>query len=433
MTLDFYPEEIRGYWKQRDPDLWFKPTDQQDIPVIQRGVSGILQTLRPGKWFRQAKTAGKMKNERGILLLDTGAKVSIVDTAFARKVGCYIDTSQIQDCVGIGERVYRTEGRTRIKITVAGSLVYFFDIWVGDLAGQDAILGMDFMVPAGIRLDLAYGSISLPDEVQIQLRGRRQLCIDKARLVTVGEHIQIEIGQSVELQLYLRMSDHEKFWVTRGNRWVPTVITNVSDKAIILHEDVRVGVWLAGDHIPRMLGFVSVGSRRYMEWQNLALEATVERGSEQAGPMMESTEPMVDRPFYSAPRAILKRPEISQVQVKLVLTAKDQPPAELLPPDPTSNRTVKIEETSQDMDHVQVDQGTEGLDLVNGGLVEGDLSGQLPVSVQEASAGERDNPIQTPSVDPHPVAQDPTKQHGDRIDPFDQGSDPVFTTMKVTI
>ncbi|POM70366.1 Hypothetical protein PHPALM_13206 [Phytophthora palmivora] len=78
---------------------------------------------------------------------------------------------------------------------MAGSLVYFFDIWVGDLAGQDAILGMDFMVPAGIRLDLAYGSISLPDEVRIQLSGLRQLYGDKVRLGTVGEHIQIEIGQ----------------------------------------------------------------------------------------------------------------------------------------------------------------------------------------------------------------------------------------------
>ncbi|POM60944.1 Eukaryotic/viral aspartic protease, active site [Phytophthora palmivora] len=221
MMVDLHPGEIRGYWKQQDPDLWFKPTDQEDTPVIQKpsqikeirrsevmdllpGESrGYWKHYAPGKWFRQAKIAGKINNEKGILLLDTGAEVSIVDTAFARKVGCYIDTSQIQDCVWIGESVYRTKGRTRIKITMAGSLVYFFDIWVGDLAGQDAILGMDFMVPAGIRLDLAYGSISLPDEVRIQLSGRRQLYSDKARLVTVGEHIQIEIGQSVKLQLHL--------------------------------------------------------------------------------------------------------------------------------------------------------------------------------------------------------------------------------------
>ncbi|POM65686.1 Hypothetical protein PHPALM_18562 [Phytophthora palmivora] len=290
MMVDLHPEEIRGYWKQQDPDLWFKPTDQEDTPVTQKpsqikeirrsevmdllpGESrGYWKHYAPGKWFRQAKIAGKINNEKGILFLDTGAEVSIVDTAFARKVGCYIDTSQIQDCVGIGDSVYKTEGKTRIKITMAGSLVYFFDIWVGDLTGQDAILGMDFMVPAGIRLDLAYGSISLPDEVRIQLSGRRQLYSDKARLVTVGEHIQIEIGQSVELRLHLRTSDHEKFWVTRGDHWVPTVvkglekrrylqITNISDKTITLQKDVRIGIWLAGDHIPRMPGFVSIYQR----------------------------------------------------------------------------------------------------------------------------------------------------------------------------
>ncbi|POM62538.1 LOW QUALITY PROTEIN: hypothetical protein PHPALM_28301 [Phytophthora palmivora] len=36
MTVDLHPGEIRGYWKQQDPDLWFKPTDQEDIPLIQK-------------------------------------------------------------------------------------------------------------------------------------------------------------------------------------------------------------------------------------------------------------------------------------------------------------------------------------------------------------------------------------------------------------
>lgn len=58
-----------------------------------------------------------------------------------------------------------TQGRTRVKITLEGSLVYYFTAWVGKLAGQDAILGMDFMVPAGIRLDLSHATLTLPDEV----------------------------------------------------------------------------------------------------------------------------------------------------------------------------------------------------------------------------------------------------------------------------
>ncbi|OWY91665.1 Eukaryotic/viral aspartic protease [Phytophthora megakarya] len=72
-TMDLLPGESRGYWKHHSP----------------------------GKWFHQAKIAGKIHNEKAIILLDTGTEVSIVDTAFARKVGCYIDSSQIQDCVGI--------------------------------------------------------------------------------------------------------------------------------------------------------------------------------------------------------------------------------------------------------------------------------------------------------------------------------------------
>ncbi|OWZ18351.1 Eukaryotic/viral aspartic protease [Phytophthora megakarya] len=156
---------------------------------------GVTELLSPGKWFRQAKITGKIHNEKAILLLDTGAEVSIVDTAFARKVGCYIDSSQIQDCVGIGDNVCRTDGRTRIKVTLARLLVCFFGVWVGDLTVQQPILGMDFMVPAGIRLDLAHGSIRLPDEIRIQLSGRRQLYSDKAKVINVVQYLQIGAGE----------------------------------------------------------------------------------------------------------------------------------------------------------------------------------------------------------------------------------------------
>ena len=57
------------------------------------------------------------------MLFDSGAEVSIIDATFARRVGCTIDDSQRQECVGIGENTYMTEGRTKIKITLNGSLV----------------------------------------------------------------------------------------------------------------------------------------------------------------------------------------------------------------------------------------------------------------------------------------------------------------------
>ncbi|OWY95250.1 hypothetical protein PHMEG_00034793 [Phytophthora megakarya] len=213
MSVDLQPGELRGYWRQQDTDLWF--TDHEVTREIQR-PSKIAEYRRsttmdllpeesrrywkhhsPGKWFRQAKITGKIHNEKAILLLDTGAEVSIVDTAFARKVGCYIDSSQIQDCVGIGDNVYWTEGRIRSKVTR----------WI----------------TAGIRLDLAHGSISLLDEVRIQLSGRRQLYSDKAKIVNVGRYLRIQAGESVELPLRLKSSIHDKLWVTREDRWVPTI------------------------------------------------------------------------------------------------------------------------------------------------------------------------------------------------------------------
>ena len=159
MELDLAPGESRGYWKYHTP----------------------------GKWFKQAKAVGKINNERATMLFDSGAEVSIIDTAFARKVGCVIDESQTQECVGIGESAYMTEGRTKIKVTLDGSLVYYFDVWVGDQVGQDAILGMDFMVPAGIRLDLADEALCLPDEVKIHLAGRRTLYGSTMHAVTISD------------------------------------------------------------------------------------------------------------------------------------------------------------------------------------------------------------------------------------------------------
>ncbi|OWZ19693.1 LOW QUALITY PROTEIN: hypothetical protein PHMEG_0006022 [Phytophthora megakarya] len=296
----------------KDEDLWFKPADQEtttEITKPERGVSTIRIRADIGSLTGRiqriletscscgsvkTKIVGKIHNEKAILLLDTGAEVSIVDTAFACKVGCYIDSNQIQDCVGIGDNVYRTEGRTRIKVTLAGLLVYFFHIRVGDLAGHESILGMDFMVPVGIGLDLVHGSISLPDEREATVYG------DKARIMNLGQYLRIQPGESVELPLRLRASDHEKLWVIRGDHWVPTIghgpgkvrymrITNVGDQVLILHQDLRIGIWLAGDHVPRLPGFISVGSRSYIRWQNLALEATVDPRS--AGPDPDAEDP----------------------------------------------------------------------------------------------------------------------------------------------
>ena len=54
------------------------------------------------------------------MLLDSGAEISFVNTAFVRKVGCVIDVNQKQECVGKGKNVHN---QIHTKITLNGSIV----------------------------------------------------------------------------------------------------------------------------------------------------------------------------------------------------------------------------------------------------------------------------------------------------------------------
>ncbi|GMF48476.1 unnamed protein product [Phytophthora fragariaefolia] len=255
-------------------------------------------------------------------LKPTSAVASLrrIDELSRSDTGCHIDESQKQECIGIGESMYTTVGRTRIKVTLAGSLVYYFDAWVGPQSGQTAILGMDFMGPAGIRLDLADGSLCLPDEVKIQLSGRRQLYSANSQLITLDQHLEVPVAGAIEVPIRSGPSPNSKLWVTRGPSWVPTVVkglgrtrylrlTNVSEAKVILQRDVKLGIWLAPDAVPRLQGFVSVGSHRHSEWQNLAFEATTDL--QQAPTDTEQpADPMIERPQYSIPTKIAKRPAL---------------------------------------------------------------------------------------------------------------------------
>ena len=108
-----------------------------------------------------------------------------------------------------------------------------------------------------------------------------------------------------------------KIWLRRDKYWVPTVtvgpgqrkyiqLTNIVDRKVIVHPGSPLGWWMAADMIPRSPGYVSVGSRRYNEWQTLAYEATTDREEEQP---VEVTGPLVDHPPYDIPVRISARPK----------------------------------------------------------------------------------------------------------------------------
>ncbi|GMF37318.1 unnamed protein product [Phytophthora fragariaefolia] len=267
--------------------------DPADVVNLDSGERrGYWKYYAPDKWHRQAKVYRKLNNRRAILLLDSEAEVSIVDTTYAREAGCRIDTSVAQDCVGIRNETYQIIGRSRIRVTLAGNLVYFMVLSVGDLSGQQAILGMNFMVPAVVRIDSADGTACIPDEVRISLIGRKQLYGAKHR-------------------------PSSQSWVTRGPTWVTTLgkgdvgrrasirVTNIGDKSLSLEPHTPVGWWTPAECVPRAFGFVRPNSRRYQEWQNLAFEAGPNEEDEELSEEPEG--PLTDRSTYESPMRILRR------------------------------------------------------------------------------------------------------------------------------
>ena len=130
--------------------------------------------------------------------------------------------------------------------------------------------------------------------------------------------MQLPVGECVEVPLKRSTLERWKLWVTRGDRWVATVaqgvgrrhflnVTNVSPHALILHENTKVGMWLTKDQVPRAQGFVSLGSRRYAEWLNLAYESTTDRVDHTEDLPEEEEGPLVETPQYKTTYYILQR------------------------------------------------------------------------------------------------------------------------------
>ncbi|KAJ8506957.1 hypothetical protein ON010_g19023 [Phytophthora cinnamomi] len=93
---------------------------EQAVKILRR-QHGYWKRYAPHNWYKQAKIHRKLDNRCALLLHDTGAEVSILDTTFARDVGCLIDTDITQACVGIRDETYYTVGRSRVKITLTGN------------------------------------------------------------------------------------------------------------------------------------------------------------------------------------------------------------------------------------------------------------------------------------------------------------------------
>ncbi|GMF24388.1 unnamed protein product [Phytophthora fragariaefolia] len=99
-------------------------------------------------------------------------RLCVISERFAKQL-CLREVRDHGRCMeiqGFTKRTMATTKRALAKVNLGWNQVYEYELWVMDHeAGVDEVLGTDFMIPAGVRLELLHATARLPDEVEIPL------------------------------------------------------------------------------------------------------------------------------------------------------------------------------------------------------------------------------------------------------------------------
>ncbi|GMG17704.1 unnamed protein product [Phytophthora fragariaefolia] len=206
----------------------------------------------------RALVMGAVNDWRKKILLDTGANISAVSESFARKLRLRrrVSLNKKIEIQGIAKDKVYTQERAKVKLTLGWELVCEFDVWImPHCAGVDVILGTDFMIPAGVRLDLFRSTMSNPEEVVVPLiKSLREVDEQSSAKHVPGspnDALDVPPGSVVEFKLQRNSPSwitHD-LWVRRTNRlyrdWQALAFAaatdgQLSDKERLLYEE-----WLA--------------------------------------------------------------------------------------------------------------------------------------------------------------------------------------------
>ncbi|GMF63245.1 unnamed protein product [Phytophthora fragariaefolia] len=157
-------------------------------------------------------------------------------------------------------------------------------------AGVDLIRGTDFMIPAGIRLDLYNSTARLPDEVEIPLIKSR--------------HLRVLGAQNQGLDTDRAHSSRDK--LTR------VLLTNANGKPVWCPDHFPVILWAPHGELPPDDGYVRLNSAKYSDWQVLAYEAGMDkdllkREQRLYAACLARQPPAVERRQYAVPKDVMKR------------------------------------------------------------------------------------------------------------------------------
>ncbi|OWZ04707.1 LOW QUALITY PROTEIN: hypothetical protein PHMEG_00023343 [Phytophthora megakarya] len=232
-----------------------------------------------------ALVMGAVNDTRTRILLDTGANVSVISASYAIKL-CLRDMpdhGRSLEVRGINPGTLETRRRALVKITLGWERAYEFEMWIMDhSAGVDVVLGTDFLIPAGARLDLFHGTARLPDEVMVPLIKSSTASDDEryGPLATGGstEHLRIPGHEwrefrSPRLRPSLTTVNSKNVAPGTYGDEVPTWVTYV-DSTNERHFETRsiidaVVLWVPKGELPRNSWYTWLISSKYKDWQVL--------------------------------------------------------------------------------------------------------------------------------------------------------------------
>ncbi|GMF53011.1 unnamed protein product [Phytophthora fragariaefolia] len=243
----------------------------------------------------RALVMGAVNDWRTNILLDTGANISAVSESFARKLSLRRSVSLDKkfDIQWVAKDKVYTQERAKVKLTLGWELVYEFEVWImPHYAGADVILGTDFMIPAGVRLDLFRSTMKNPEEVVVPvIKSQREVDEQSSAKHVPGspnDALDVPPGSVVEFKLQ-----------RNSPMWCPAHFIFVW--------------WVPNDDLPLDDGYVQMHTRKYRDWQVLAFAAATDgQLSDKERLLYEAwiaqQPPAVERRQYAVPGGVRSRP-----------------------------------------------------------------------------------------------------------------------------
>ncbi|OWY92582.1 LOW QUALITY PROTEIN: hypothetical protein PHMEG_00038361 [Phytophthora megakarya] len=130
---------------------------------------------------------------------------------------------------GLGGVPTSITASAEVKITLGPRVVYVVDVWVVNIGGGlDVLLGMNFMVSAGVRLCAKEGLVQLPDEETALLSGRGLSHTEHGMAHGIRPkyimYLQPGEYRMIRLPAFRKLMRPSTVWAGQGDRWVSEVL-----------------------------------------------------------------------------------------------------------------------------------------------------------------------------------------------------------------